>query len=164
VRNESYTPNNDVMSVDYVSLGSSLTVKLLYDRTYELLGSPNGNLANRYGVWADVAAWYVLLGMLSEMPSDWKESMITDPPTIRTAYLFLGLRMVYYGYLTGINVTYSHWNQKMVPVRCSVDLQMELLPHTGDAPTPKQYRDKDIERSILNDYHSLGGQAPDSGA
>jgi hypothetical protein len=162
-RNEDFSPAEDVMSVDYVSMGSSASIKLLYDRTYELL-SGGGNLAARYGVWADVAAWYVLLGMLPEMPVDWKDSMITSPATIKTVYLFLGLRMVYYGWLTGINVTYSHWNQQMIPVRCAVDLSFELLPHTiGDTPIPGKYRDEEVEQSILNDYHNTGGFAPDWG-
>jgi hypothetical protein len=162
-RNPDYTPTDDVMSIDYASTGSSLSVKLLYDRTYELVGNASTNFATRYGVWADVAAWYVLLGMLPEMPADWKDSMIVAPATIKQVYLFLGLRMVFYGWLTGASVTYTHWNQQMIPVRCSVDLQMELLPHTGSAPMPAKYRDADVEQSILNDYHDLGGYAPDYG-
>lgn len=152
VRNEDFKPDQDVMSVDYTSMGSSLSIKLLYDRTYELLGPDNANFASNYGVWADVAAWYVLLGMLPEMPTSWDNSLITSPPTIRTAYLFLGLRMVYYGYLTGINVTYSHWNQKMIPVRCSVDLAMELMPVSGKVPNPKSAIDKDVGAAFLADF------------
>lgn len=162
-RNDDFAPAEDVMSVDYVSMGSSASIKLLYDRTYELLGNGN-DFAARYGVWADVAAWYVLLGMLPEMPSDWRDSLISSPATIKTVYLFLGLRMVYYGWLTGINVTYTHWNQQMIPVRCSVDLSFELLPHKGDTPIPAKYRDEEVEQSILNDYHDTGGFAPDFGA
>jgi hypothetical protein len=163
-RNPDYTPNDDVMDVSYASMGSSGSIKLLYDRTYELLSTSNTNFASKYGVWADVAAWYVLLGMLPEMPSDWKDSMITAPATIKQVYLFIGLRMVYYGWLTGVNVTYSHWNQQMVPVRCSVDLSFELLPHvTGDTPLPAKYRDEEVEQSILNDFHHTGGYAPDWG-
>ena len=161
-RNDDFAKAEDVMSVDYVSMGSSLSVKLLYDRTYEIV-SGTDSFAQKYGVWADVAAWYVLLGMLPEMPEDWKESIIKKPPTIKTAYLFLGMKMVYYGYLTGISVTYSHWSATMVPVRCSVDLQMELLPHQKDAPLRKKVDGSNIEQTILNDYHDLGGSAPDFG-
>lgn len=158
-RNEDFAPAEDVMSVDYVSMGSSASVKLLYDRTYELLGNSN-NFASKYGVWADVAAWYVLLGMIPEMPADWSDSLIVSPATIKTVYLFLGIRMVYYGWLTGINVTYSHWNQQMVPVRCAVDLQFELLPHKGTAPAPAKYRDEILGNELLDDYTNVGGLDP----
>jgi hypothetical protein len=161
VRNPDFAPSSDVMSPDYVSMGSTLNVKLLYDRTYELLGS-DGGFAHRFGVWADVAAWYVLLGMLPEMPADWRESIITDPPTIKSAYLFLGPRMVFYGYLTGINVTYSHWNQQMIPLRCSVDLSMELLPHNNDAPLRGKYEDDDLTTGYTDNWRhdDNGGFGP----
>jgi hypothetical protein len=161
-RNPDYTPNDDVMDITYASMGSTLGVKLLYDRTYELVGNSSANFATRYGVFADVAAWYVLLGMLPEMPGDWKDSMIVAPATIKQAYLFLGLRMVFYGWLTSIAVTYTHWNQQMVPVRCSVDLQMELLPHTRTSlPVPGKYNDAEIGKGLTEDW--LSAQVPDFG-
>lgn len=33
----------------------------------------------------------------------------------------------WYGYIANLNVTYSHWTERMVPQRCGVDVQMELL-------------------------------------
>lgn len=153
-RNPDYVPTNDVLDPDYVSMGSSTSIKLLYDRTYELLGNATGNgFAHRYGVWADVAAWYVLLGMIPDMPSDWKDSMIVNPPRIKTAYLFVGPRMVYYGWLTGINVTYSHWNQRMVPLRCAVDLSMELVPHKGKRGPQVRANDAGIGGPAVADWN-----------
>jgi hypothetical protein len=128
---------NDVMDPDYPTIGSTTGVKLLYDRTYELFSPPKtGRLdfANKYGVWADVAAWYVYLGLLPEMPDSWENSLITDPPVLKNSYLFVGPKLVYYGWVTGINVTYSHWSMQMVPSRCAVDVSFQILPHTGATP------------------------------
>lgn len=140
-RTDQQTPAADVMNPDYPTIGSSTGVKLLYDRTYELFSAPRSGkmgFANTYGVWADVAAWYVFLGLLSEMPDSWENSIITDPPVYKTAHLFIGPKMVFYGWVTGINVTYSHWNQLMVPSRCAVDVSFQLLPSTGEVPLPGQ--------------------------
>lgn len=119
----------------YASIGSTASFKLLYDRTYELYDNPKPNsLVGRFGVLADVAAWYTMLGMLPEMPTNWESAIITDPPQPKMAYLFMGPKMVYYGWLNGISVTYSHWTQRMVPVRCAIDVQMDLQPYQGDKP------------------------------
>lgn len=131
-RSTQQTPKNDIMDPNYPTVGSSTSVKLLYDRTYELF-SPHkkgrANFANEFGVWADVAAWYVFLGMLPEMPTNWEDSIIVDPPKYDLAYLFIGARMVFYGWFTGISVTYSHWSQDMVPARCAVDASFQILPY-----------------------------------
>jgi hypothetical protein len=150
VRNPDQAPSADVMDPDYPTIGSSTGVKLLYDRTYELFSAPKDGkmgFANKYGVWADVAAWYVFLGLLPEMPDSWENSIITDPPTYRTSYLFVGPKMVYYGWVTGISVAYSHWNQEMVPARCAVDVSFQLLP-SPSGPAPLQ-GEKELELQPL---------------
>lgn len=129
--------SNDVMDPDYPTIGSSTGVKLLYDRTYELFSAPRSGkmgFANQYGVWADVAAWYVYLGLLPAYPESWEDSIITDPPVLKNSYLFIGPRLVFYGWVTGINVTYSHWNMQMVPSRCAIDVSFQILPGPGDTP------------------------------
>ncbi len=127
----------DVMEPFYASIGSTTGVKLLYDRTYELFSPPKSGetgFANKYGVWADVAAWYVYLKMLPEMPSSWEDSMIVEPAQYQLSYLFVGPLMVFYGWVTGITVTYSHFTQNMVPSRCAVDVGFQILPHNGATP------------------------------
>lgn len=119
--------------------GSSLSLQLLYDRTYELFSPPKAgksNFANQFGVYADVAAWYTYLNMLEEMPTTWDESMITGPAVPRESFLFIGQRLVFYGWITGISVTYAHWNQHMVPARCSVGIQFTILPNQVTPPLP----------------------------
>lgn len=136
-RQQSQVPVDDVMSADYPTIGSSTGVKLLYDRTYELFSAKSAGMtsfANQYGVWADVAAWYVYMGMLPEMPSSWDDSIITSPPIYKTSYLFVGPKMAFFGWVTGISVAYSHWTQEMIPTRCAVDVSFQLLPHQGPSP------------------------------
>lgn len=131
------TPQNDVLDIAYPTVGSSTGVQLLYDRTYELFSAHTrggANFANQYGVWADVAAWYTFVGMLKEMPTAWDDSLITGPPVYKTSYLFVGPKMAYYGWVSGIDVTYSHWTQDMIPSRCAVNVSFEILPHQGASP------------------------------
>lgn len=149
------TVDDGTLSPSYASTGSGTSVKLLYDRTYEMFSPPSDGprgFANRYGVWADVAAWYVLLGMLPEMPTSWEDSLIVDPAQPTPAYLFIGPKMVYHGWVTSIGVTYTHWSQNMVPVRCAVDVAFEILPFR-DAEAPLRGR-------VAND-ETVGGWGKD---
>jgi hypothetical protein len=165
VRLDSQTPPDDVADPWYTSSGSTTGVKLLYDRTYELFSAPAGGslgFANQYGVWADVAAWYKYLGMLDEMPTSWDNSLITKPAQLFTSYLFIGAKMVFYGWVTGLSVTYSHWTQEMVPQRCSVDIGFQILPWTGDVPIPTDGLQTgnpktDAESTWLADYFGWRG-------
>lgn len=133
------------LNPDYVYTASSTGVRLLYDRTYELFSpdsSGKTNFANKYGVWADVAAWYTFVGMLRRMPTAWDDSFITAPPQYNPAWLFVGPSMAYYGWVNSINVTYSHWTQAMVPSRCAVDIGFQILPYAKKAPVPGYYKIK----------------------
>ena len=52
------------------------------------------------------------------------------------AYLYLGQRntnLNYYGYISEWDVTYTHWTQWMVPMRCVIDISFTMLP----PPPPK---------------------------
>lgn len=116
----------------YTSPTGSLSVGLLYDRTYELFSkaSSKNNMANKYGVFADVAAWYTFLKMYDSMPADWRDSIMTSPQQMVMSYLYIGPTLVYYGYVQSLSVTYTHWSQFMVPVRCSVNISFGLIPQT----------------------------------
>ncbi|MFE2283900.1 hypothetical protein ACFXDJ_06980 [Streptomyces sp. NPDC059443] len=35
--------------------------------------------------------------------------------------------MQWYGYISSMDVTYSHWSERMIPIRCGVRVQMQLL-------------------------------------
>lgn len=130
-------PDQAETNIDVPSVGSSTGVKLLYDRTYELFSSGKEGktgFSNRFGVWADVAAWYYFCNMIPAYPDSWDDSMITSPPQYKPAYLFMGPRLVFYGWVNSLNVTYTHWTQDMVPARCAVDIGFTILPHSGDVP------------------------------
>jgi hypothetical protein len=135
------TPDTGGADFALAATNSSTSVKLLYDRTYELFSAPKGGklgFANQYGVWADVAAWYYFFDMLPAYPTSWDDSILTGPMVAKEAYLFMGAKMVYFGRIDSMNVTYSHWTQEMVPARCAVDLGMTVLPHTGESPLQGQ--------------------------
>lgn len=149
-------PSGDVTSPSYAGLGMSTNVTLLYDRTYEMV-SPGNSLAHRFGVWADVAAWYVFFGMLPGMPNGWKGSIIKNPMMVTTGYLFLGPRIVYYGLFNSISVTYSHFSQEMIPVRCAVNVGIDLLPHRDGSVQPisntsSAYGDQ-VQKSMVKDIN-----------
>ncbi|NIY68044.1 hypothetical protein SMALB_6122 [Streptomyces malaysiensis] len=40
-------------------------------------------------------------------------------------------RMEYFGYLNDIGITYSHFTQRMTPVRCAVSISMQLMSSAG---------------------------------
>lgn len=161
---------HDPTSPFYSSVTGSASIKLLYDRTYELFSPPRNRdlegLANRLGVYADVAAWYVFLGMLEEMPKDWKDTLLNRQPTYVASYLFMGNRQVYYGWVNSIHVTYSHWTQRMIPARCAIDIGFALIPHQGKAPNRVGDADPGkagFQGSWENQYPNLGGEGVGGG-
>lgn len=157
------TEDPDPTNPWFTSTTGTLGIKLLYDRTYELFSPPKDDelagLANKLGVYADVAAWYVFLDMLDEMPKTWQDTLVKSMPIYKTAYLFMGNRQVYYGWVNSIAVTYSHWNQFMIPARCAVDIGFTLLPHSGDAPA--RIGDADPDKSGFQSATSWADEFPD---
>lgn len=114
---------------------------LLYDRTYEMFsGSKVKNqtiknndvdMAEAYGVYADVAAWWTLVGMYEQMPKGWHDSIPVSPMMQIPMYLFIGPYLLYYGFIDNLGVTYSHWSQRMIPQRCKVSVSFSMLPKPG---------------------------------
>jgi hypothetical protein len=121
---------SDPGNVDYVSQ-SSTGVSLLYDRTYEMFSLPKGGdaaAANSFGVMADIAAWYVFLNMLQEMPKDWLSTIPVSPVQRVPAYLYVGSLMPFYGFVNSLNVTVTHWTLDMIPQRAKIDVGFVTLP------------------------------------
>lgn len=131
---------NDPTRQFKVGAGSTVSLSLLYDRTYEMFSPAKGDrrsLANQYGVFADVSAWYYFLKMIEDLPDnpnarDWSRATIKQPLNLVTSYLYVGPRMVYYGYVSSLNVTFAHWSQHMIPIRCKIDISFTVIP---DLPT-----------------------------
>jgi hypothetical protein len=132
------------------SSGQSVSFQLLYDRTYEMAGYSRDKTWARYiGTYADVSAWYAYLGafgnnthlgeqinnVLHSTPrhaSDldvkiWRQLYPQWPIMPKASYLFIGDKLRFYGWVTSFSVNYSHWNHRMVPQRCSIDIGFDIL-------------------------------------
>ena len=136
-------------SGQYVNIGST-SVDLLYDRTYELWDhSLRGGLAGRFGVYADVLAFYALLGITDEgavatgggRPGAHQMGITDTGPTVTSwqslypvnpisatnrVFLYIGDKMRFYGTIDSFSVTYSHWNHEMIPTRCQVSVSLQF--------------------------------------
>jgi hypothetical protein len=140
-----------------VNIGGT-SIDLLYDRTYELWDhSKRNTLAGRFGVYADVLAFYFLLGItasgetggagnsaIADMLQQnglqsgnttvWQSLYPQNPISANTLlYLYIGDKMRFYGILTSFAITYSHWSREMIPMRCqvSLSLQFQVDPKTA---------------------------------
>lgn len=171
VRNPNQMPDVDQGSDQFLtSTGLNLSFKLLYDRTYELY-SGGKSAAHQFGVFADVAAWYVYHGMLDDIPTNWEEGYIMNPMFMVPSYLFIGPRLTYFGYVSSMAVAYSHWTQDMIPSRCAIDVSFVVLPYGGDlggggdtAPGTKNKKGRRRGKNV--DYIRGGwgtGDLPDRG-
>lgn len=146
----------DVTSGQFLMpLQQSVTFSLLFDRTYEMWdGSKlSGDAAIQvpmYGVAYDILSLYKITGIASPMtaPSTGTDtSSGQDLSTTTTAfqkgqfaggpagpmvatpvYAVLGPSLSYYGYITELDVQFTHWTQQMVPIRGQVGVTMTLLP------------------------------------
>lgn len=135
----------------YASTGSTLGFSLLFDRTYDLWTNRNTKptLASTFGVYADVAAFYYYFGLISQPPSaamvgpghisqpgdpappiitrGWETMSPMAPPRYFGSHIYIGDKLFYYAACESFNITYTHWNLEMVPMRCSIDLSWTLL-------------------------------------
>jgi len=131
-----------------VGIGN-VAIPLLFDRTYELWdSSQKQTLAGQLGVYADVLAFYHFLGLTGVRVNaasgvdQWLDILVggdgtttqiwanmypSNPMFPTFCYAYIGNRLKYYGQITGLDVTYTHWNHQMVPMRCAVNVSMDLL-------------------------------------
>lgn len=132
-----------------VPLNTGVNFSLLFDRTYELWDSSYRNtLAGVFGVRADVEAFYNLMGInsfvsqsksaiagktdLPGLPSGVADVVVQGPMQMVPTYLSFGYNssgsLEYFGYISAFDVTYTHFTQKMVPVRCAVNVSFTVTP------------------------------------
>jgi hypothetical protein len=97
------------------------------------------------GVLADVRALYRVCGITNpvagvplQATSDGGNGTTTLTGVMQQvpAYVYFGAdtatnSLSYYGYVSGINIEYTHFTQDMTPMRCAIDLTMTLLPSTS---------------------------------
>lgn len=145
----------DGLSEFLVGMGTSTSIKLQYDRTYEMFSAPaegKENAATSLGVFADVAAWYTYFGMIEHVPVHWKDGLLLKPFKQRLSYLFVGPKLFYYGFPSSLDVTFTHFTENMVPVRADVSLGFEILPGKKGVTT------NEFEEALASaDIPSVGG-------
>jgi hypothetical protein len=153
-----YTRSDFDKGTPLVAAGGSLSFSLLFDRTYEMSDpAQQGTFAGTYGVMADIHVLYNLVGINTKQlvgheadksaPSSAVDSkdvigvMQMNPVIVhfgrpmdggyRDSSLPNMSMMRYFGYLTSLNITYSHFSQRMMPVRCAVAVNMDLMSSQG---------------------------------
>lgn len=139
-----------------IPLSASVGFDLFFDRTYELwdAGAPNPNdmdattAPSQAGVRTDVDALYRMVGIYQNSVYDQDRarppfSTSTDPIRIpkyivngdmgpmplTPVQVFFGGRnsLTYKGYINQLQVRYTHFSQLMVPMRCTVEVSMNLM-------------------------------------
>lgn len=127
-----------------VGLNGAVSFNLLFDRTYELWDASYVNTdEGTYGVYADVNAFYNLLGINSlnvQSPValgtgiysvDKYAMVVQGNMTMTPVDLYFGYKsngaLKYFGYISQFDVTYTHFTQKMIPQRCAINIGFTLM-------------------------------------
>lgn len=163
-------------------LQSTLQFSLLFDRFYEMYDpASNGSAAWTDGVFADINALYRITGISSPVAAVSGTSGTTAAVSSDTAFAagtyikgavgpmryvparfyFAGSRsgiLNYYGVITSLNITYTHFTQQMIPFRCQVDIIASILP------TPTPTTTKSTTSSSSNPTTSSSTVSPITGA
>lgn len=136
-----YARNPDDPGSYATNLNTTVSFSLLFDRTFEMWDSSYLNtLAGNYGVRVDVEAFYNLLGIntfdttsseVRNTSGGRSTQVVQGPMTFTPAYLYFGNNsdnaLEYFGYISSVGITYTHFTAKMVPVRCAVDVGFTVL-------------------------------------
>lgn len=130
-------PNLNDTALLKTGLNQAMSFTLLFDRTYAFFTNKGGDLAN-LGVDVDVRAMRQFTGMYvnakDQAQANGGGSFTVSQGImgqIPSYVFFSGVvshGLIYYGFIDSWDVTYTHFTNKMVPVRCSVDVSFTLLP------------------------------------
>jgi hypothetical protein len=136
-----------------VPLAQSISFSLYFDRTYEMNTQGATNQIQDLGVDVDVIAIRQFTGMYAqEYTSNLVSGAVgqTNPGLnakgglsqgimqLTLGYLYFsgpGTALSFYGFINSWDVTYTHFNQNMIPMRCVADISWNLLP-PPNAPQP----------------------------
>lgn len=141
-----YARNPDDPGKYATGLNATVSFSLLFDRTFELWDSAYVNTdAGRYGISVDTNAFYNLLNVNqinTQSPVATGGSVPVDTTTTYSVVvqgtmsatpvdLYFGYRSMgalkYFGYVSELDITYTHFNQKMVPQRCAMQIGFTLM-------------------------------------
>lgn len=120
-------------------LNTSVGFSLLFDRTYELWDSKyQGTDVGTFGVQVDTNAFYALLGINQKQNVKGVRGaksynlVVQGPMLFSPCDLYFGYGspggLHYYGYVSSLNITYTHFSQQMVPMRCAMDIGFTVYP------------------------------------
>ena len=131
------------------ALNATVSFSLLFDRTFEMWDAGyRDTIAGVFGVRADVEAFYNLMGVnfpvsqskaalvgrtdLPGLPNGVADVVVQGPMMMVPANLSFGVdspgTLNYFGYISAFDVTYTHFTQKMVPVRCAINVTFTVMP------------------------------------
>ncbi len=71
-----------------------------------------------------------VLGIMQQLPV-WATFGLKRNFTEKGRYASAMSVMKYFGYVGSLSITYTHWTQSMVPVRCAISLGMTLMANDG---------------------------------
>jgi hypothetical protein len=121
-------------SGDYqTALNTTVSFSLLFDRTYEMWDSKYQTTdVGTFGCSVDVNAFFNLCGINTKQlvpgtrGGKSQQMTVQGPMAAVPMDLYFGYGspggLHYFGIVTSLGVTYSHFSQQMVPVRCAVDI------------------------------------------
>lgn len=118
---------------------TGISFSLLFDRTFEVAYGPSASRPldlRDIGVYADIGALENVVGARFNFTTD--ASSVIQPMGVRPCYFIFGggdnnVGLTFIGAITSMNVTYSSFSERMVPVRAGVELNVvQLLGRSFD--------------------------------
>lgn len=130
-----------------ISSMQSIEFALLFDRTYEVATLNRGPKGTRerellgQGVYADIAALERVVGIYrtDESTLGGQGPMLRIPTSLVFGKLnFAAKPLSWYGFVSGMSVSYTHFGSNMTPVRATVSLNFsQLVKISGKLVDPK---------------------------
>ncbi|MGW3153710.1 hypothetical protein [Streptomyces sp. NPDC001089] len=149
-----YTRSDADNGTPLTAAGGTLSYSLLFDRSYEMSDPTQfDTIEGTYGVMADVHVLYNLVGINTKQQV-WSSSSGSDASSdtgdvigimqMNPVWVHFNQarhrfadklpnmsRMSYFGYLSSLSISYTHFTQRMTPVRCAVSITMQLMSTVG---------------------------------
>ena len=126
-------------------MNQSVNFTLLFDRTYETWDSSkvNDNGPGQFGVYVDIQAIYNLVGVTAPLtavavatPGASSSGLTRAPVTFHPSgpmrmtpvYVYFSANVLrYYGFISNLDIEYTHFTQNMVPNRATVGITLQLM-------------------------------------
>jgi hypothetical protein len=126
----------DAKPIPNLTQGQSVSWSLLFDRTYDMLYSPDPG-ANR-GALKDIAALYSLMGTFETAGA----VPVSTPIQVIFGVTDRGNIWGFTGFITGVNISYGLFRYDMIPSKAEVDITM-MTSYVGPVTPPGGGRSND---------------------